>query len=110
MVWEMMGFQALSDLHFLPSKQTVSADYYLKEILEKTCVNALNRKRKKGDLLTRKMLPNMSFILSNKTELLNLQPREPKIGEGQSKIFLGKGEFPRPKSNRKCMRNTPGSI
>ena len=64
MIWGMMSFQALSDLHFIPPKQTVSTTYYVEEILQKTCVNALNRKPMKGDVLTRKMLPNMSnFII-----------------------------------------------
>ena len=36
MVWEMMSYQALSELHFLPPKQTINAVYYIDEILTKT--------------------------------------------------------------------------
>ncbi|KAI6648344.1 hypothetical protein LOD99_12153 [Oopsacas minuta] len=90
----MMSFHALSDLHFLPPKQTVSADYYLKEFLEKTCLNALNRKPKKGDLLTRKMLPNMSkYIFQQDGAPAHSAKRTQDWCKENLKYFWGKGEW-----------------
>lgn len=57
-----MSFQGLSDLHIIPAKQTVSAIYYLEEIVQKTCVDALNRKSKKGDIFSRKLLPILKIL------------------------------------------------
>ena len=34
-VWDMKSYRALSDLHFVPVGQTVTADYYINEILGK---------------------------------------------------------------------------
>ena len=38
MVWEMMSGSGLSELHFVPLKQLVNAEYYINEILEKSCL------------------------------------------------------------------------
>ena len=45
-VWSMMSYRALSELHFIPVGQTVTADCYINEILDKTLMSAMNRKRK----------------------------------------------------------------
>ena len=55
MVWGMMSCQALSDLHFIPPKQTVNAAYYVDNILSKTCLDAVNRKAKRGTVLKKAM-------------------------------------------------------
>ena len=60
MVWGMMSYNSLSDLHFVPSKQTVNAQYYVEEILEKTCLCALKRRRKTGPVHMRKMVSKRS--------------------------------------------------
>ena len=60
MVWGMMSFRAISELHFIPPKQTVNTEYYIDEILTKSCLDTLNRTRKNGSVLKRKMLQNMS--------------------------------------------------
>ena len=60
MVWGMMSYSSLSDLHFVPSKQTVNAQYYVEEILEKTCLCALKRRRKTGPVNMRKMVAKRS--------------------------------------------------
>ena len=59
-VWGLMSHSALSNLHFIPPGQTVTADYYIKEILQKTLMSAFNRRREKGTVLQRKMLQKMS--------------------------------------------------
>lgn len=63
MVWGLMSFRALSELHVVPQKQTVDAAYYISEILEKTCLDAMNRLPGRGDVLTRRLLPNMSTAI-----------------------------------------------
>ena len=60
MVWGMMSFQALSELHFLPLKQTINAGYYVEDILTKVCLTSLNRTADIGSILERKFMPNMS--------------------------------------------------
>ena len=60
MVWGMMSFQALSQLHFLPPKQTITAQYYVEEILTKTCLPSLNRIADTGTVVEMKFMPNMS--------------------------------------------------
>ena len=60
MVWGMMSFQALSELHFLPPKQTINAAYYVEDILTKVCLTSLNRTADIGSILERKFMPNMS--------------------------------------------------
>ena len=37
-VWGMMSGSGLSELHFVPLKQSANAEYYINEILEKTCL------------------------------------------------------------------------
>ncbi|KAI6657135.1 hypothetical protein LOD99_15921 [Oopsacas minuta] len=56
----MMSHRALSELHFIPVGQTVSAEYYVSEILGKTLMSTMNRKRERGTVVERKMLKNMS--------------------------------------------------
>ena len=63
MVWGGMSFQALTELHFVPPKQSVTAAYYIEEILENTLVPALNRTRNTGTILQRKMMRNMSAAI-----------------------------------------------
>ena len=60
MVWAVMSYRALSELHFVPPKQTVTSQYYTEEVLEKSYSTAVSRSRNTGDTLTRKLLPDMS--------------------------------------------------
>ena len=60
MVWGMMNFQALSELHFLPPKQSINAAYYVDKILEKPCLTAMKRSASNGSVLIKKMLPDVS--------------------------------------------------
>ena len=60
MVWGMMSYRGLSDLHIIPRDQTVTAKYYVEEILSKTATSAMTRKQKKGAPTEVKLLPNMS--------------------------------------------------
>ena len=56
MVWDMMSYRGLSDLHFIPPKQTVNALYYVSDILEGTCLNTLKRRRINGPVYSRKLV------------------------------------------------------
>ncbi|KAI6658805.1 hypothetical protein LOD99_15130 [Oopsacas minuta] len=56
MVCGMMSCQALSELHFVRPKRTMNASYYVSEILTKTYKDALNRKRKTGTILEKRMI------------------------------------------------------
>lgn len=60
MVWGMMSYRGLSDLHIIPRGQTVTANYYVEEILSKTATSAMTRKENKGPPTEAKLLPNMS--------------------------------------------------
>ncbi|KAI6658778.1 hypothetical protein LOD99_15103 [Oopsacas minuta] len=53
----------MSELHIVPQKQTVNGAYYTNEILKKTCLDAIARKAKKGSIIERSMLENMSEFL-----------------------------------------------
>ena len=44
-MWGMMSYRAVSDLHFVPVGQTVTADYYINEILG----NLIEKSDIKGD-------------------------------------------------------------
>ena len=58
-----MSHRALSDLHIIPQGQTINAAYYCANILDKTCKDAVSRKRKTGSTLQRAMTSNMSKII-----------------------------------------------
>ncbi|KAI6648720.1 Arylsulfatase B-like [Oopsacas minuta] len=53
---------AVRTAHCTP-KQTVNGAYYRNEILKKTCLDAIARKAKKGSVIERSMLENMSEFL-----------------------------------------------
>ena len=59
-VWGMISFQAVSELHLIPKGQMVNGAYYRDSILAKTCLDAVERKRKTGSILEWSMIPNMS--------------------------------------------------
>ena len=61
-VWGMMSHRALS-AHLIPVRQTVTADYYINEILDKAMMSAMDRKRESGTVLERKMLKKMSGVI-----------------------------------------------
>ena len=48
MVWAIMSCRALSELHFVPPKQMVTSQYYVEEVLEKSCRSAKSRSMKTG--------------------------------------------------------------
>ena len=63
MVWGAMSSQALTDLHVVPQKQPVDADYYVTEILEKSLLPSLTRTASNGSVLQKKMAPDMSTAI-----------------------------------------------
>ncbi|KAI6650120.1 hypothetical protein LOD99_6202 [Oopsacas minuta] len=63
MVWRMMSHRTLSELHIVAQKQTVNGTYYRSETLKKTCLDAIARRSKKGSVIERSMLENMSEFL-----------------------------------------------
>ena len=60
MVWGCFSFQALSDLHIVPPKVTINSKYYIEEILEKTLLPAMKRRRSTGSVLEKKFMPDIS--------------------------------------------------
>ncbi|CAG0892397.1 unnamed protein product [Darwinula stevensoni] len=48
--------QAVSELHVIPPKQSVNTTYYLENILQKSCLDALNRTARGGSILERRMV------------------------------------------------------
>ena len=56
----MMSDSGLSELHFIPLKQSVNAEYYINEILEKSCLPTLKRRKTTGPVTQRKMCRLMS--------------------------------------------------
>ena len=65
-VWGMISYQAVSDLHMIDPGQTVTADYYVSEILMKTLSATYKRKRKTGSIAQRKMMPTCPIQFINK--------------------------------------------
>ncbi|KAI6649840.1 hypothetical protein LOD99_6390 [Oopsacas minuta] len=55
-----MSFRAVSELHFISKCQTITAEYYVNEILNGSLMSSLLRQPEQGNILTRKLLPDMS--------------------------------------------------
>ena len=111
MVWGMMSFQALSELHIIPPKQTVTNYYYVENILEKTCSSALNRNPMKGDVLTKKMLPNMSnFIFQQDGAPAHTAKRCQEWCRANLKGFWQKGEWPANSPDQSPIENLWGML
>ena len=55
----MMSYRALFNLHFIPRGQSIS-EYYVEEILKKSLMSTINRKRLNGPICERKMMLNIS--------------------------------------------------
>ena len=62
-VWGMMSYNGLSNLHIIPSGQTVTTIYYLEEILKKTMMSAMHRDIDTGPVTERKLLSDMSAAI-----------------------------------------------
>lgn len=60
LVWGMMSYRGLSDLHIIPRGQTVTADYYVEEVMKKTAASAMQRREENGPPTEVKLLPKMS--------------------------------------------------
>ncbi|KAI6651322.1 hypothetical protein LOD99_5288 [Oopsacas minuta] len=60
MLWGMMSHLGLSELHLISPRQSLNADYYINEILEKCCLPTYKRKRIRGPLTQRKLYRKMS--------------------------------------------------
>lgn len=60
MVWGAMSSQAMTELHIVPQNSTVSAQYYVDNILQDCLLPALNRTRNTGGIFKRKLVQNMS--------------------------------------------------
>ena len=60
MVWGMMSYEGLSQLHVIPQKTSVNAEYYVEHILEEVCLPAINRTATTGSVLTRRMVERRS--------------------------------------------------
>ena len=71
-----MSHCAVSDLHIVPQKQTVIAAYYRNNILEKTCLDAIERKRKTGNITERAMLKTCQIIYLCSTVHQHIRPMQ----------------------------------
>jgi len=60
MVWGMMSYRGLSDLQVIPRGQTVTADYYVEEILSKMATSAMARRKQNAPPTQVKLLADMS--------------------------------------------------
>ena len=56
----MMSAYGLSELHFVPPKQTVDQIYYRDKILKECALPAMRRTKSNGSILKRKLMPDMS--------------------------------------------------
>lgn len=63
MVWGMFSTQGVSQLHFVPSGQTVNAQYYRENILAKEGLEAIKRTRRTGSIIEKKLVSSMSKAL-----------------------------------------------
>ena len=50
-----MSFRAVSELRFIPKGQTIKAEYYINEILNRSLMSSLHRQPEQGSILTRKL-------------------------------------------------------
>ena len=57
-VWGMMSYRAVSELHVVPQKVTVTGEYYRENILKNECRRAITRKAKTGTILERSLVPD----------------------------------------------------
>ena len=55
-----MSSCALTELHIVPEKMTVTVQYYVSEILEKSLLPAMRHSRATGSTLEKKFMPEMS--------------------------------------------------
>ena len=59
-VWGMMSHRALSQLHVVPPKVVINAEYYRENILAKECLDAINRTAETGGVLRRSLMTDTS--------------------------------------------------
>ena len=94
-VMAIMSYRGLSELHFVPPKQTVNSQYYVEEMLEKSYRLAVGRSRKTGNILTRKLLPNMSrAIFMQDGAPAHTASRTQEWCRNNMPTFWAKGEWP----------------
>ena len=58
-----MSYRAASELHFVHPKQMVNSRNCVESMLEKSYQQAVSRTINTGDILARKLLPNMSKLI-----------------------------------------------
>ena len=88
-----MSYRALSELHFVPPKQTVTSQYYTEEVLEKSYSTAVSRSRNTGDTLTRKLYQTCLEQFSCKTVLLHTPQIGHRNGAGTTCLVSGPKEY-----------------
>ena len=97
-----MSYRALSELHFVPPKQMATSQYYVEEVLAKSCST------KTGDILTRKLLSNMSrAIFMQDGAPAHTSNRAQEWCKNNMPAFWAKGEWPR---IAKCLQLNGGYI
>ena len=59
MVWDVMSFHGLSDFHIVPRGRTVTSDFYMEELLNRTAASKMKRQTENVPLTVVKPLPDM---------------------------------------------------
>ena len=73
----------------------VTSQYYVEEVLEKSCRSVMSRSTKTGDILTRKLLPNMSrAIFMQDGAPAHTSNRAQEWCKNNMPAFWAKGEWP----------------
>ena len=112
MVWGMMSYHGLQDLHIVPRSRTLTADHNVGEIIGKRATSALTRRRRKAPerCQTSTEQIEVHFSPGRLLDILSLQgagvvlAKLPRIlGEGRVT-----GKDPRHVSNQKCVADPPG--
>ncbi len=76
----LISHQAVSELHFIPKKQSGNAQYYVTEILAKTLKSAMSCKSRDGSTLQEKLLRVTSKAIFQQDMQPVIQLRNPKLG------------------------------
>ena len=91
MAWAMMSHRVLSDLHIFPRGQTVTAEYYVEDVLRKTATLAMNRKRQKGPPTGQTSLKGVWGYLSARRRSSSSRREHSTVVQDQAPGVLGEG-------------------
>ena len=79
-IWGAMSASGLSAIHIMPQGQTVDAEYYVEDILEKEVKPLLKRSKRTNEATTNKMVVKKGNSHFNKMVPLPTPPNKHRIG------------------------------